>query len=270
MITNRSNHMPMLTKMQRTKITTGLRRTRLRPEELRDEHVAAHHREVGPPERTERAVDERELLVQVPRVPGDEELGRVGETDHHARRQHDLAHRLDVLLLDDVLEVEQVPQRQHQRQHHREAGEDGAGDEVRREDRRVPARELRGREVERDDRVDREHQRRREAREDQVGALVAVPLAGRAAPAEAERAVDDRLELVAAAPRSGRGTSRGREPCPCTRTGSTWSRRSRPRTRPTSAGCGTAATCPCRSGAGASTTRTTDGRCGAAGTDRRT
>ena len=56
-----------------------------------------------------------------------------------------------------------------QRQHHREAGEDGAGDEVGREDRGVPAGQLRHREVEGHDGVHREHQRRREAGEDQVG-----------------------------------------------------------------------------------------------------
>ena len=42
-------------------------------------------------------------------------------------------------------------------------------------------------EVERHDRVHREHQRRREAGEDQVRALVVVPVAVRAAPAERER-----------------------------------------------------------------------------------
>ena len=203
------------------------------------------HREVRPPERAERAVDERELLELVARVPGDEELGPVRVADHHAGGEHDLAHRLDVRRLDDVLQVEQV----------RAAGsisvstiakppEDGAGDEVRREDRRVPAGELRRREVERDDRVHREHQRRRETREDQVRPLVAVPVAGRAAPAEREDAVDDRADVLAAASRSDRGASRGRGPGRCTRTASTWSGTSRPRTRPTSAGSGTAATSP--------------------------
>ena len=103
MMTKRSNHMPMLMKMQRTKMMHGLRADLLEPERTAGEHVAADHREVGPPVRAERAVDERELLVQVARVPGDEELDRVRETDHHAGREHDLVHHLEVLLLDDVL-----------------------------------------------------------------------------------------------------------------------------------------------------------------------
>ena len=57
----------------------------------------------------------------------------------------------------------------------------------------------RGREVERHDGVHREHQRRREAGQDQVGLLVVAPVAGRAAPAEASSAVDvlARTSLVA-------------------------------------------------------------------------
>ena len=66
----------------------------------------------------------------------------------------------------------------HQREHHGEAGEDGAGDEVGREDRRVPAGQLRDGEVDRHDRVHREHQRRRQAGEDQVRHLVVAASAG--------------------------------------------------------------------------------------------
>ena len=80
-------------------------------------------------------------------------------------------------------------QRNRQRQHHREAGVDGAGDEVGREDRRVPARQHRHREVEAHDRVDRQHERRREAGEQQVRLLVARPVhaPSRASPAPACR-----------------------------------------------------------------------------------
>ena len=85
--------------------------------------------------------------------------------------------------------------RNRERQHHREARVDGAGDEVGREDRRVPARHHRHREVEADDGVHREHQRRREAGENQRGHFVAMPVARRAAPAERQRAEDDLLHL---------------------------------------------------------------------------
>ena len=76
-------------------------------------------------------------------------------------------------------------QRDRERQHHREAGEERAGDEVRREDRRVPAGRVADREVERDDAVHRDHQRRREPGEQQVGRSRSAPSA---APRRASRA----------------------------------------------------------------------------------
>ena len=129
----------------------------------------------------------REPLVVVAAVPGDEELHRVGVADDHARGEHDLAHVLDVAEGDDVLEAEELAGGDRQVQHHREAAEDGARDEVGREDRRVPAGHLRGGEVERHDRVHRQHQRRREAGEEQIRPLVAVPVPARAGPAERRR-----------------------------------------------------------------------------------
>ena len=56
----------------------------------------------------------------------------------------------------------------------------------------MPARQHRDREVEAHDRVHREHQRRRDAGEQQVRGLVALPVLGRAAPAERQHAVDTR------------------------------------------------------------------------------
>ena len=69
--------------------------------------------------------------------------------------------------------------------------EDRAGDEVGGEDRRVPSGEQRDGEVHRDDRMDREDERRREGGEDEVGALVVLPLPHGAAPAEGEETVDE-------------------------------------------------------------------------------
>ena len=82
------------------------------------------------------------------------------------------------------------------RHHHREAREDGAGDEVGREDGGVPAGHDADREVEAHDGVDREHERRREPGEQQVRRLVVVPVRGRAAPAHGAEAVDDLGELA--------------------------------------------------------------------------
>ena len=53
--------------------------------------------------------------------------------------------------------------RQHQRQHHGEPAEDGAGDEVGRENGGVPGRQNGSGEVEGDDAVHRQHQRSGEA-----------------------------------------------------------------------------------------------------------
>ena len=153
---------------------------------------------------------------------------------------------------DDVLEAEGLARDHHQRQHHREAGEDGAGDEVGREDRGVPAGELRGREVERHDRVHGEHQRRREAGEDQVRLLVVLPVARRAAPAQREHAVD---QLARRARSRGRAGWRGRGSGRRTRRAARRCSRSRPRRRPTSAGSGSSATCPSGSGSGTASTR---------------
>ena len=49
---------------------------------------------------------------------------------------------------DEILQPVNLATRDHQGKHHREAAEDSAGDEVRREDRGVPARDDRGGEVE--------------------------------------------------------------------------------------------------------------------------
>ena len=73
-------------------------------------------------------------------------------------------------------------------------------DKVRREDRRVPAGNHRRGEVERHDGVHREHQRRRERRQEQVSHLVVPPLAIAAAPAEREEAVREGRELIAPGP----------------------------------------------------------------------
>ena len=103
-----------------------------------------------------------------------------------------------------VLEAEDPAHRDHHRQHHREAREDGAGHEVGREDRRVPAGHDRHGEVPGHDAVHREHQRRGEAREVQHRPAVRLPLPRGALPAEREH----RVERAAPA---GRAVARDRE-----------------------------------------------------------
>ena len=77
------------------------------------------------------------------------------------------------------------------REHHREPRVDGAGHEVRREDGRVPAGNHRHGEVETDNGVHRNDERRRQAGQQQVGGLVMVPVMRRSAPSHRQRAVDE-------------------------------------------------------------------------------
>ena len=101
------------------------------------------------------------------------------------------------------LEPERAAQRQHQQQHHREARVDRADDEVRREDRRVPAGQLRDGEVEAHDAVHRDDERRRQSGEQHVRDAIVPPLAARARASRARR----RRRCAGAARRS-----RGRAP----------------------------------------------------------
>ena len=155
------------------------------------DHVARDHDPVGPGVRAERAVEEGEHFVRVAAVPRGEELGGIGVADHRARHEHDLRHEIEVAERDDVLEMEDLAADHHERQHHGEPRKDRAGDEVRREDRRVPARKQRDGEVHRHDRMDREDQRRRQRRENEVRGLVVMPLPLRAAPSERHETVDE-------------------------------------------------------------------------------
>ena len=104
-------------------------------------------------------------------------------------QQRHLAHVLEVPHRDEVLEPVDLPQRDGERQHHRKPGVDRAGDEIRRKDRRVPSRDDADREVEAHDRVDREDERRRESREEQIDVLVPLPVTRRSPPAERQEAV---------------------------------------------------------------------------------
>ena len=168
----------------------------LEPEELRRKRVAEEHADPPvPPVGTEDAVIEREFFVLVAAIPGDEKFHRVGVADDRAGEQNDLRHLVDVLRRDDVLQLEDRARRNHQRQHHGESAEDRAGDEVGRENRRVPGRNNRGGEVEGNDAVHGEHERRGETGEKQIRHLVMAPVAVRAAPAERENSVEEFLDL---------------------------------------------------------------------------
>ena len=167
------------------------------PQPLRRDDVAEDQ---GPVDRRIGAVHpvpDHEPFVLVGAVEAEEDFREVAVADDHPGHERHLAHVLEMPHGDEAFEAVDLPERNRQREHHREARVDGARDEVRREDRGVPARDDADREVEAHHGVDRENQRRREPREQQVDVLVALPVARRAAPAEREHAVRDlhRLQL---------------------------------------------------------------------------
>ncbi len=136
-----------------------------RPQDLRDDDVAGDQRPVGDRVRAEHAIDQHEPFVTITTVPAHERLKPVSVAHDHAGRQHDLGHVLQVALCDEILQAVEPPQRDRQHQDHREARVDRAGDEVRREDRRVPARYVGDGEVEAHDGVHGDDERRRQAGE---------------------------------------------------------------------------------------------------------
>ena len=97
---------------------------------------------------------------------------------------------------DQVLQSEQLTRRHRQGHHHGKATEDGAGNKVRREDGGVPARKLTGGKVKGHHAVNRKHQRSGERCQQQVRALITVPMAIGAAPSEREQTVRHLLNLA--------------------------------------------------------------------------
>ena len=172
------------------------------PQQLRhadvdaDEHPAKKH--VGMAEET---VAEHPAFIRVAAIPRDENFHQVDVINDEAADQTELGDLVKVALGDDVFQVAQLAQRGQQHQHHAKAAEHRADDEVERENRRVPARELRRAKVEADDGTHREHQQRAKAAEHDVGLLVVVPLPRRAGPAHREetenRLADTRRRAVA-------------------------------------------------------------------------
>ena len=88
-----------------------------------------------------------------------------------------------------VLEMIDLAHRDHDVEHHGEAGVDRAGDEIGRENGRMPAGQLRDGKIETDDTVHRKDERRGESGEKQIGHLMSLPVRGGIAPAEREHAV---------------------------------------------------------------------------------
>ena len=159
------------------------------------------------------AVPEGKGVVAVAAVPSHESLDAVAVGDDESGGEHDFGGVLQVTLGDEIFEAVNFADGDGQHQHHGEAGVDGAGDEVGREDGGVPSGDDADGEVEADDGVYGEHQRRGQSGEQQIHGFVAVPVAGGAAPSHAEHAVGNfRVLIVGAVAQSGQVRDEADEP----------------------------------------------------------
>ena len=178
-------------------------------------------------------------LVDVPLYHAMKASDHVAVADDQPGGQHHLAHVVEMPHGDEIFQVETACAPESQASAPSRNPEDRAGDEVRRENRRVPAGNNAEGEIKADDGVHRNNQRRRQPRKQQRRRFVAMPVHRRSAPAHGQNAVDRSWR---------RGSSRGPAawpgpgPARRTRTAATPLRRSKPRSSPTPAGCGTAAT----------------------------
>ena len=98
MITKRSYHMPMLTKIVTANRAARLLRVRLNQQAHRDNDVTEHHDPersgvvtVGPPRETL-------LFDRIVGPPREEEFHCVGVADDHRREQQQLRHVVEVIL----------------------------------------------------------------------------------------------------------------------------------------------------------------------------
>ena len=161
-----------------------------REEDERDQAIARVHAPVGPRVLLRRLGEHARPLEVIPAVPRREHLAHVEVREHQARHEDQLGHGVQMLVVDVRVPVEDVAHREDEDQDHGKTGEDGPVDEEGREERGVPARHERHREVERHDAVHGQDERRRDRGEDAVGAAVVAPLRVRPLPAQRHDGVD--------------------------------------------------------------------------------
>ena len=96
------------------------------------------HRPAIPPVLAKHAVEECSLFEWTAAIPSDEKLRQVGIADDQGCRQHQFCKIFEVVHGDVVFELEDTTHRNEQCDYHRQSREDGARDEIRREDCAVP------------------------------------------------------------------------------------------------------------------------------------
>src|SRR5579872_1288839 len=123
-------------------------------------------------------IPESERVVAITAVPAHEGLDTVSIGHDETGGEHDFGRVLQVALGDEIFEPVDLADRNRQHQDHREAGVDSTRNEVGREDGGVPSGDDADREVETDNRVNGEHERRSESGKQEVHRLVTMPVAG--------------------------------------------------------------------------------------------
>src|SRR6516225_6905510 len=132
------------------------------PENLRRQYVTSHHDIVTPAVRAEQVdpvLHEGPAFKFILPVPGHEQFGQVSASDDGPGQHNDLVHDVDVFDGNIFFQFQDLPGNYQQGLHHGEPGEYGSGDKVRRENRRVPARDYGGGKVKGNDRVNRKNER---------------------------------------------------------------------------------------------------------------
>src|SRR5215467_2131759 len=165
----------------------------VRPERLRQKDVAENQCEIKVRVRAMETLLYEEHVELVAAVKREEKLEEVAVGDNEAGSQHDFGHVVEVAHGDEVFQAVRFAQRNRDAQHHGKAGINSSRNEVRWENRGVPAGNNGDGEVEADYRVDGKNQRRSQSGEEQVGGLIAVPMTNGTAPAQGEHPVNDLL-----------------------------------------------------------------------------
>ena len=121
MMTNRSNHMPTLTRTAMASRRGGLTRTRRDHRSCGTSDVADDHRPECPRVWPRGAIQEYEAFVRICAVPGSEPFGRVGKGHDRAGKERDLRHAVQVIERDVAVQVHHAARDDEQQQHHAES-----------------------------------------------------------------------------------------------------------------------------------------------------
>ena len=173
-------------------------------ERLRCDDVAQDEHPVDHGVRAGHAVQNHVAVERIAAVKRHERFHHVAVGHDQARGEQYLGHVVEVPQGDEVFQVIVPAQRDGQGQDHGKSRIDGARHEIGREDRAVPPGNNGDGEVETDHGMDRDHERRGQAREQERRHLVATPVYRRPAPPHRQNAVSDLGEAPSSPVAQGR------------------------------------------------------------------